>query len=154
MKLQDVLKTVLFGILGILAAVAIALAADAISGEEIGLSSEPVSIVNDDSNLAAKPADRHRGKRDRVESTEPAQIDDHGGASSGSGGDGGGSGSGSSGTSGTSGSSGSGTSPSGDDGLSGTTTTRTDNSGPGSLSSGSGGSGGDSPNSGPGGGDD
>ena len=71
--------TVLLGIAGILAAAAIALAANAISGREIGLSAEPVSLAA--AGTPAKPApgareDRRVGREDSSGDDSPLASDD------------------------------------------------------------------------------
>ena len=71
MTTRERILTVLLGITGIIAAGAIALAANAISGRDIGLSAQPVSLA------ASAPKPRPaRAVEDR--------NDDHGGATSGS----------------------------------------------------------------------
>src|SRR5262245_25819195 len=111
MKPQSAAGTALLGILGIAAAVGIALAADSISGEEIGLSSEPVSIADEAHDPAVAPVRPERRGRDERGATSALElgVDDEGTAVSGGADGGGGSGSGSnSGSSGISGSGGSG----------------------------------------------
>ena len=56
MSLRDALTAVLLGALGIAAAVAIAVFANRVTGEEIGLASEPVSIIPADSRVRPDPA--------------------------------------------------------------------------------------------------
>ena len=110
--------TVLLGITGVVAAAAIALAANAVSGREIGLSSEPVSLAAGPAPPKPAPAREIEDRADDHGSDHEAELSDDSG--SGSGEDGpddsdrsGSSGSGSS--SGPSGSSGSSGSGSGDD---------------------------------------
>ena len=62
MSLRDALTAVLLGALGI-AAVAIAVFANRITGEEIGLASEPVSIISADSRVRPDPGPGPRRPR-------------------------------------------------------------------------------------------
>src|SRR5689334_18535510 len=61
MTARDRLLTVLLGIAGLIAAAAITLAANAISGREIGLSAQPVSLA--EAPLRPKPAPGARTPR-------------------------------------------------------------------------------------------
>src|SRR5262245_24825901 len=143
MTTRERILTVLLGVTGVIAAAAIALAANAVSGREIGLSAQPVSLAA--TGKPPKPAravlDDHGG--DRVTTSGDDSFDDSGSANSGSGSvsddsgpsssSGSGGGSGSSPKKGTGGS-GSGTSGSGTSGSGQTSTpptTTTNNSGPG-----------------------
>ena len=87
MSLRDALTAVLLGALGIAAAVAIAVFANRITGEEIGLASEPVSIISADSRVRPDPAPGPREDRgDEVEASEDSggeleAGDDNGGGS-------------------------------------------------------------------------
>ena len=86
MSLRDALTAVLLGALGIAAAVAIAVFANRITGEEIGLASEPVSIISADSRVRPAPAPGPREDRgDEVEASDDSggeleAGDDNGGA--------------------------------------------------------------------------
>jgi hypothetical protein len=155
MTTREKVLTVLLGVVGLVAAAGITLAANAISGEKVGLSAQPVSLA--DASQATKPmpapGPKDEAGDDHGGEAETELGDDRGGSNSGPGspnsGEGGGeardrtetsddsrhSGSGTSGSSGSgksgsgtsgSGSSGSGTSGSGSDDL-----TPDDSSGPG-----------------------
>src|SRR5690349_9392023 len=126
MTTREKLLTFLLGALGIVAAGAIALAANAVSGDSIGLSAQPVSLVSSSPVPKPAPAKRERGDdssfrpggEDVVTSDDAGSPNsgpgssngDTSGSSGGSGDDRGNKGSGSngSGSSGTSGSSGGG----------------------------------------------
>src|SRR5262245_61256341 len=56
MSVRDILTAGVLGALGIVFAVAIAVFANNITGEEIGLASEPVSVVPADSRVRPAPA--------------------------------------------------------------------------------------------------
>lgn len=148
MKLRQILPTVLLGLLGIVAAAGIAMAANEISGGQIALSADPVFGVDDD--RLVEPGERRKDKDDESESGRASTALDDDGGSSGSSGSSGGDGGGGDNSGGGSGSSG------GD--LNEIETEQPDNSGSDSSGSGSSGSGsGDSgtdDSSGPGGGDD
>ena len=61
---RERLLTILLGIAGIVAAGAIALAANAISGDSIGLSAQPVSLASNSTGPKPAPA-KHRRTADR-----------------------------------------------------------------------------------------
>jgi hypothetical protein len=90
MTSRERVLTVLLGIAGIVAAGAIALAANAISGREIGLSAEPVSLAANAPKPRPAPAVKEDRHADRSGSDELAPDDSGGGSgtssSSGSGG--------------------------------------------------------------------
>jgi hypothetical protein len=82
MSIRDGLKALLLGVIGIAAAAAIAVAANRITGEEVGLSSEPVSVIPANASSPPKPApgfDRELEERDAHEDGE----DDNSGPGSG-----------------------------------------------------------------------
>ncbi|MDP9228699.1 MAG: hypothetical protein M3M99_06535 [Actinomycetota bacterium] len=150
MSPRETARTVLLGALGIITAIAIAAAANEITGSEVGLSAEPVSVIEAGGGVKPKPApgfEREHGSDDG-RSSDDATGTTAGDDSSGSGdGDD---------------SSGSGSGQKGDDssgrGSAGTTSTDDDrgseNSGSGSSGSGSGGSSSGKGSSGSGGGSD
>src|SRR5918994_1447930 len=74
MNPREILPVLLLGVLGIVAAGAIALAADSIAGEEIGLSANPVPVVGDQDRLIdpgeRRDRDRRRGRDDEAASNE------------------------------------------------------------------------------------
>lgn len=79
MTARERILTVLLGIVGIIAAGAIALAANAISGEEIGLSAQPVSLATD-SGRAPKPAPGFEDREDKEEDdTATETVEDNSG---------------------------------------------------------------------------
>ncbi len=56
MRAKEILTAIGLGALGILAAAGIAVAADRITGEDVGLSSEPVSVIPADGAIKPMPA--------------------------------------------------------------------------------------------------
>ena len=72
MSPRDALTAILLGALGIAAAAAIAVFANGITGEEIGLASEPVSVIPADARSRPAPAPGPRREGDGgAESAEP-----------------------------------------------------------------------------------
>ena len=139
MTSRERLLTILLGITGIVAAGAIALAANAISGDSIGLSAQPVSLASsapapkpapgarrergDDRGHAAAVGDTTTTAGEPTSGSDPGTSSDSGGSGSSHGGSGDDNHKTSSGTIGTSGNSGPSTSPGSGPGPAATTTT-------------------------------
>src|SRR5918995_1859224 len=108
MNPREIVPALLLGLLGIVAAGAIALAADSIAGEEIGLSANPVPVVSDQDRLVDPGERRDRdlrrgpdddrasnetdddasrpgpgsGEREEVESPDDEDVEDNSGSGS------------------------------------------------------------------------
>ena len=83
MTTRERILTVLLGITGIVAAGAITLAANSISGHEIGLSAQPVSLAATQAPPKPAPAVEAEDREDRSGSDEPGEIFDDSGTGSG-----------------------------------------------------------------------
>ncbi|MGZ5388329.1 MAG: hypothetical protein ACXWZV_12265, partial [Solirubrobacterales bacterium] len=87
MRAREALTALLLGVLGIAAAAGIAIAANAITGEEIGLSSEPVSVIPAAAVTKPQPAkafDDDRKEKDDDSGSDDSGSDDDGSDDSGS----------------------------------------------------------------------
>ena len=80
MKLRETLPRILLGLLGIVAAAGISLAANEVSGGEIALSADPVFEVDDE--RLVEPDDRvNKDRNERDDRGSEANLEDDGGAS-------------------------------------------------------------------------